>query len=216
MSAHVFTDDDPRHGTSAGAMAHSRAGTPRCAPCFEAKTRDDKRRRVYGSALVELPDHIWAVVRTTDLRLLSRTTGVSEGSLRNIRERGGQLRVYRSTLERLEGFDPITDLGVRRRAQALAVLGWTSRQIAKVAGIHNEYVRNAQNRDERCYMHQATRDGIVAAYDALHMTPAPQDKWTKGVRRRALAKGWAPPLAWDNIDDPNARPQGVATGRRVA
>lgn len=204
----VMNPDDPRHGSSAGATAHMREGSEVCEPCSTRKARADKRRRVFGSALVPLPTHVWKIVRQTDLRLLARSTGVSECAIRNMRNRGGNLSIYQSTLEKLERFDPVTDIGVRRRAQALAVLGWTSRQIAERAGIHHEYVRNTQNGTQRHYLRETTRAGIVAAYDAMHMTPAPVNRWSTGVKARALAKGWAPPMAWDAIDDPDDRPQG--------
>lgn len=200
--------DDPRHGTAAGATAHHREGSDVCEPCATAKVRADKRRRVYGSNLVPLPDHIWRIVHGTDIRLLSRTTGVSECAIKNMRKKHGQLNIYRHTLERLEQFNPVTDIGVQRRAQALAALGWSSTQIAAHAGIHHEYVRNTQNQTQKHYLHQATRDGIVAAFEALHMSTPPPNRWVSRVRSVALAKGWVPPLAWDDIDDPAARPQG--------
>ena len=52
---------------------------------------------------------------------------------------------------------------------------------------------------------------ISAVYDELWATPGPD----KGVASKARTLGHAPPLAWDDdtIDDPAARPEGVATSR---
>ena len=43
---------DPRHGTTAGHMAHRTAGEPACAACVAAKSRYEKVRQVYGDRMV--------------------------------------------------------------------------------------------------------------------------------------------------------------------
>lgn len=50
---------------------------------------------------------------------------------------------------------------------------------------------------------------IDKAYALLHMTPAPDNRWHTRIRTDARAAGWAPPLAWHNIADPDDRPEGV-------
>jgi cobalamin biosynthesis protein CbiG len=50
---------------------------------------------------------------------------------------------------------------------------------------------------------------MAALYDELSATPGPSEV----AARHARERGWAPPLAWDDIDDPEDRPQGVARER---
>jgi hypothetical protein len=57
----TFKDDDPRHGTYAGAMAHAYYKTPSCDPCRKASreyVRDHRRRHVSGRALT-FPVQVW-------------------------------------------------------------------------------------------------------------------------------------------------------------
>ena len=62
---------------------------------------------------------------------------------------------------------------------------------------------------------RSSRDRIRDLYERLCMTRwEPEDPWGRGkstlARKTAEARSWAPPLAWDDIDDPNEVPQGVA------
>lgn len=95
-------------------------------------------------------------------------------------------------------------IGATRRLQALAAIGWPMTRVADETGLHFVTLacvqRGAQNRIG-AQLHR----GIVAAYDRLHMTPGPSVR----ARNDAHRKGWAPPLAWDDIDDPNEIPTGV-------
>jgi hypothetical protein len=103
-------------------------------------------------------------------------------------------------------------LGVQRRVQALAALGYTTGQIA------------AEARIEKCVIDRALRgvgktmqfsngEPVVQAFNRLQMTPA---TGPQAVRQRNYAKKarWAPPLAWDHIDDPKARPVGMTHDSR--
>ncbi|MCR6647772.1 MAG: hypothetical protein NVV70_06385 [Cellulomonas sp.] len=110
-----------------------------------------------------------------------------------------------SILARPHGPGFVPNLGARRRIQALLALGWTH------AGIT---ARMGTKTTSQLVLHQVgdwiareTHDAVVSAYAALAMTPGPSER----TRRRAVARGYAPPLAWDddNLDDPNAQPQGV-------
>jgi hypothetical protein len=49
-----FADDDPRHGTYAGSMAHAYYKTMSCEPCLEASrlyVREHRRRHASGRSL---------------------------------------------------------------------------------------------------------------------------------------------------------------------
>jgi hypothetical protein len=63
-------------------------------------------------------------------------------------------------------------------------------------------------------VHRMTAERVAAVYDELSMV-RPVDSAVRGrgqirihdrQRRMAKRRGYAPPLAWDNIDDPNERP----------
>lgn len=95
----------------------------------------------------------------------------------------------------------IDKTGTRRRVQALMRIGWTRAEIATRVGMTpgglsrlldpswpTVTVRNAAK--------------VAAVYDELCMTPGPST-CTAG---HAKARGYAPPLAWDDIDDPEEQP----------
>lgn len=95
--------------------------------------------------------------------------------------------------------------GTRRRLQALAALGWPSAEIAARLGVSDAAVIARTSSSRTVDRTNAAR--IRRVYDELSMTVGPSSI----TRKRALAKGWVPPLAWDDdsIDDPSAEPQGV-------
>jgi hypothetical protein len=102
-------------------------------------------------------------------------------------------------------------LGTRRRVEALMALGWSGQQIADDAGMAQCGVW-AIFRRTRCTATVSAR--IAATYDRLSMRLPTTD--TKGqrisvsrTRAHAARRGFAPPLAWNNIDDPTETP---ATG----
>ena len=99
----------------------------------------------------------------------------------------------------------VDSTGTRRRIRALQAIGWTRQSIADAAGIDIEVIMNATRKKVRVYGRTAER--IRRAYNRLSMRPGPS---VLG-RRRAVAKGWPPPLAWDDeaIDDPAAGPADV-------
>lgn len=101
-------------------------------------------------------------------------------------------------------------VGLQRRVRALSRLGWTGAQIAAAGGMDPRQVSYLL----QCRTTDATRKTVrqvMKAYDALSMRPGP----SRISERRAAAKGWPPPLAWDDdtIDDPTASP---STGRSTA
>jgi hypothetical protein len=95
-------------------------------------------------------------------------------------------------------------VGVERRLRALARMGWRASDIAAETGIHQQQIqRYMRGGEEAVFL--ATHLAIATAYDRLSMTPGP----SKLARQRAEAKGWPPPLAWDDhdLDNPDAQPK---------
>lgn len=97
-----------------------------------------------------------------------------------------------------------------RRWRALMAIGHATETVTATAldltGV-NPWL-NAITRDPR--IAASRHRAVAAAFDALAMTPGP----AAVARGRARAAGYAPPLAWDDIDDPTAAP--IATHRDPA
>lgn len=92
-------------------------------------------------------------------------------------------------------------LGSQRRIRALAAIGWPFAQISAELG------RKATHESIATLLRQAwvqreTANRIDAVYRRLCMTPGPNPT----VAKRAQLNHWAPPLAWDDIDDPDEEP----------
>ena len=105
-------------------------------------------------------------------------------------------------------------LGTTRRLRALYALGWTSTDLAPLLGVGHARVGHlASERQEK--VHRVTAAKVAEVYDRLSMT-VPQDpdvlpsprhcRVHDRQRRMAARRGWAPPLAWDDIDDPDETP----------
>jgi hypothetical protein len=95
--------------------------------------------------------------------------------------------------------------GTVRRVQALLALGHTHPEIAAAAGGPKNISKNViLNRYDN--LHADVAAAISRAYEALSMT-VPTHWRARECARRAKALGYLPPLAWDDIDDPNERPR---------
>jgi hypothetical protein len=99
----------------------------------------------------------------------------------------------------------VPSLGAQRRIRALAALGWRHADISEMIGRASHHISAGR--------HPSMLAGdwrlVAAAYERMSSTPGPSAK----TRSRARASGYAPPLAWDDIDNPDARPV-VGSGRR--
>ncbi|MFD0509392.1 hypothetical protein ACFQ0G_53800 [Streptomyces chiangmaiensis] len=100
--------------------------------------------------------------------------------------------------------------GTRRRAQALATLGWTHLFLAKRVGIApSNFRRNLCQERVTARFARAVRD----AYNELWMRAPMEHEVPAGMVlrtvRAAEKKAWYGPLAWDDdtIDNPTAVPQ---------
>ncbi|HZN71227.1 MAG TPA: hypothetical protein VFC00_06035 [Micromonosporaceae bacterium] len=113
-----------------------------------------------------------------------------ERRIRNKRRRHG-----RSTPARIDS------TGTCRRVRALAVLGWTYQAIGDELGCRWQFARSLASQTH-LLVHVTTAARVADVYRRLSGTEGP----SVISRRRALAKGWVSPLAWDDIDDPAAEP----------
>jgi hypothetical protein len=112
----------------------------------------------------------------------------------------------------------VPSVGLRRRVQALACLGWDMYAIARELDAYPDKVRQWTLHPT---VYRTTHEQLAAVYDRLSMrlppTDTPEQKANVAkTRNRAARNGWLPPLAWDDetLDDPDARPARSRDERR--
>lgn len=113
------------------------------------------------------------------------------------------------TLDMFADAAKIPATGSQRRLQALGCLGWTYAAIARHSGLTDRrvaYIAHAPKVTARLAR------VIAATYDELWNTPPTartigEQEQIRRTIRRAHNLGWAPPLAWDDIDHDDAPQQ---------
>lgn len=101
--------------------------------------------------------------------------------------------------------------GTRRRLQALMWLGWSATYLAERLGMDRSFIRKVTSRAQ---VEGTTARAVRELFEALSgSSPPAQDRYERAnatrMRRFAEARGWVPPMAWDDIDDPKEQPKGV-------
>lgn len=109
-------------------------------------------------------------------------------------------------LRHLRGDSPtVPSIGTVRRFQALQALGWTGPEIAAEVGVSIYSLRSISYHGS-AVVHSGTAAKMAAAYERMCMT-RPEGHYANRARAMAARKGWPPPLAWDDIDDPDEKPR---------
>lgn len=107
---------------------------------------------------------------------------------------------------RMYGGDSLVDAtGTHRRIQALAALGYTLTQLSDQLSMSTRYAGKLMTTEK---VRPGTAAIVHEMYDRLSMT-RPEGWVADRARILAAAKGWAPPLAWDDIDDPRSDAEGL-------
>jgi hypothetical protein len=96
--------------------------------------------------------------------------------------------------------------GFRRRVQALMALGWYQMEVAQWMGVSKDNLNQMMRTQGK--VRRRSHDAMVEVYEAHAMTVPPDDPGRQRARRYAAKQGWAPPLAWDDIDNPQEVPNG--------
>lgn len=138
---------------------------------------------------------------------ISEMSGISTWGLWLILD-GKQLRVQRTTAAKIAAIQPnrfqgdgwIGTLGLQRRIQALMAIGWTQTEMETRSELGRGTLSHILRDRQMVRMSLARK--VSAIYETLSATPGPHNR-TKILARK---KGWAPPLAWDDIDDPSEVP----------
>lgn len=89
-------------------------------------------------------------------------------------------------------------LGAQRRIRALLRLGWTHPVLRQRAGVDTSHLARGTYPQILARKWRAADD----VFRELCLTPGP----STATRDRAIKLGYAPPLAFDDIDDPDATP----------
>ena len=150
---------------------------------------------------------------------VAELTGIARPTVQRLRydttppSRHPKTQVLRSTAEKILAVKAvrgnlapgtaIPSLGTVRRLQALYAIGYDGRTLAGFLGLSdsNEIARALRSPT----VSRARADAVAALYDRVSMTPPqPTTRYEKAAVTRALnqarARGWVPPLAWDDID----------------
>lgn len=107
-------------------------------------------------------------------------------------------------------------LGYERRLQALAAIGYPWGVIAERMGgdTNKVHVGEIANGHKKA-LFIATAKRIEEVYHDLCLTPNPDYLQAKRIKTWAKKRNWAPPMAWNDIDDPNDVPVGVEWPERI-
>jgi transcriptional regulator with XRE-family HTH domain len=208
----------------------------RCRPCTDASARAENERskqKAFGRYdtgrvdATEVRAHILALMEAgVSMKRLAALTGMSHSTVSAVvygrTERGhtAYRRVHKTTAAKilaikadLTNMAPnryIDSCGAVRRIQALVAIGWSQQRLAKMLGMNRSNFSTFMNADQ-CTVRRAL--AVRDLYDKRWNEPQTGTEWhskTSATRSRnhAKARGWAPPLAWDDetIDDPAAKP----------
>lgn len=94
----------------------------------------------------------------------------------------------------------------RRKLAALQAIGYSLTGLGQRIGRTQQSLSDTFHGDEP--IHWTTERAIARLYTELHASP-PEGIYANRVRLRARRLGYAPPAAYDRIEDLTERPKGV-------
>jgi transcriptional regulator with XRE-family HTH domain len=198
-------------------------------PCLDAAVayqRNLRRQKAYGRFQSRFVPVDRARVRIQEYRALglsykqiAKMCGVSEPTVhstiegyakkRNLQQKAlihkdSEEKIMNAKLD-LSALNPrsfISTRGFIRRFQALARLGYRAPGIATRMGIDDSNLRHMLEHDKISVAHFRS---MMKIYSELFDRPATASRgydkgWIERQKREALAKGWAHPFDWGNID----------------
>jgi len=205
----------------------------RCRPCAKAN-RDAENQRTRLIAYGQWKPYVDAGPAREHLRVLAGSgigwkraatlSGVSTGSVskllyggpgdrppaRRIRpETEAAILAVRPSPELLTDGGRTDATGTRRRVRALVARGWSQAKIAARLGMQPGNFGDVVYR--RPMVTAATARAVERLYAELWDQAPPESSHREKIaasraRNYAAERGWPPPAAWDDIDDPQARP----------
>lgn len=145
----------------------------------------------------------------TGLRRIAEAADTSRRHLQRICD--GSLAFIGSDMaERILAVQPhpphrVPMLHVSRRLQALAAIGYSAAHLARLLDRSPDLVAGWMAGARYPTVERRTLELVSDLYERLCMTPGPSPLARAAARRQ----GYAPPLAWDDIDDPDEHPAHV-------
>ncbi|WP_314325473.1 hypothetical protein [Paenarthrobacter ilicis] len=209
----------------------------RCRACTDAATQAESTRAKqiafgrYDNGRVDATEvraHILALMEAgVSMKRLASLAGMSHSTVSAVvygrTERGhtAYRRVHKDTAAKLLAIQPtlenmapnryIDSCGTIRRLQALVAIGWSQQRLGNQLGMNRSNFGAMMNADQ-CTVRRAI--AVRNLYNQCWNRPQTGTEWhakTSATRARnhAKARGWAPPLAWDDetIDNPDAQPE---------
>ena len=183
----------------------------------ECRTADRNYRKRYElRRLAGVPSHIPGPVVAAHLRTLTDSGHTLRGiaNQAKVSERAihyilnGQTNVLRAKALAMLAVQPLTaaprvdPTGTIRRIQALAAIGWPVVWTAEQTGYHYSYLFNIIAGRS----HTVPRP-VAQRFAALYREYSCRIGHSEHARAIARRNGWHSPLAWDDIDNPDERPE---------
>ncbi|SDN18648.1 helix-turn-helix domain-containing protein [Streptomyces wuyuanensis] len=208
------------HGTTARAKGRPSGGIPPCPcrPCRDAENAYDKRRRYLNATgrtlmvdTAPVADHIRDLFNAgAGWVQLAAATGCSSSTLHKILT-GRIPQCRRTTANKILAVRPgdaippgrlVPAIGSIRRIRALLAAAHPCKAISIASGVEHSMISDLVNGSLSVVkLHVAQR--IDAGYRKLAGTVGTSTR----SRRRAERNQWAPPAAWDDLDNPAAHPE---------
>ena len=196
------------------------AGCPACRAYGRDRERNLRRLKAYGwyepnQDATPVREHIWQLHDTHGMtwNAIVKAAGVSKSTLYLLRTGNRQI-VTPANAKKILAVQPdpnprragyINVLGVARRAQALAAIGHTVVAQAGWYGVAEQTLGSwLHHRFDT--VTDANARSVYRAFDTYSMAPAAPSRSSNRIRSIAVRNRWAPPLAWNNIDDPAEEP----------
>lgn len=152
-----------------------------------------------------------AITRLMYGRLANETNRRDEPTSRIRRDSADAILAVRATMDTLAPGQVIDIAGTARRLQALMANGWSQTKLAHRLGYEVRNFNHLVHGKRQVTVASARR--VRDLYEELwDQVPPRETRGDLGAYTRTLryaqARGWVPPLAWDDdtIDDPNAQP----------
>lgn len=210
------------HGTRA-AYVKDRCRCTACTAANTAASRAANRERAYGrrpplTDAGPVHDHLVTLrAAGVGVERIAGLAGMSVSYIRTlaVSDRGhspATRRIRPSTAARILSIDIADDhraphsrvdaTGTRRRLQALAAIGWSPELLAAELDRRTSSLRRSMTSPS---VTARTARDVTALYERLSNTAPPRDTSKQGAavdasRAHAVARGWLPPMSWDDID----------------
>lgn len=107
-------------------------------------------------------------------------------------------------IRNLYGDRMVPAIGTRRRIRALKALGHSGADIGKRLGVTYQAVHKLEHGKAEVVFN-ATAENVRRVYAEMCMSE-PAGYHATRIRNQSARNGYAPPLAWNNIDDPDELP----------